>query len=125
MNYILGMCERLKGSPIPPVYTSHTSRLLVFYLVFLPLALHGAQMKKLVTVIIASIVSYAMLGLDEISHVLEQPFFLMPLQELSRNMMMDVGDAFVCQPPSDLSIKQENFVYPIRDDNDRLKPSYW
>ncbi len=102
MNYILGMCERLKGSPIPPVYTSHTSRLLVFYLVFLPLALLGGSSSaqtKLTTVLLTATVSYAMLGLDEISHVLEQPFRLMPLHDLSRNIMMDVADALVCRPP--------------------------
>ena len=82
------MCERLRGSPIPPVYTSHTSRLLVFYLLFLPLALHGSETRKFVTVLVTSTVSYAMLGLDEISHVLEQPFGLMPLHQLSRNICL-------------------------------------
>jgi len=118
MNYILGMCERLRGSPIPPVYTSHTSRLLVFYLLCLPLALHGSQASRLVTVLVTSTVSYAMLGLDEISHVLEQPFALMPLHQLNRHMMCDIGDAFVCRPPplgkSEVTIIEKE-----------PKPSYW
>jgi putative membrane protein len=123
MNYILGMCERLKGSPIPPVYTSHTTRLLVFYLVFLPLALHGSQVKKLVTVLVTSTVSYAMLGLDEISHVLEQPFRLMPLHDLSRNMMLDVADPFICQPPS--FVKLELKTKEEEDQGEQQSPSYW
>ena len=121
MNYILGMCERLRGSPIPPVYTSHTSRLLVFYLLFLPLALHGSETRKFVTVLVTSTVSYAMLGLDEISHVLEQPFGLMPLHQLSRNIMFDIADSFTYQPPS--FRKSEEFGYPINED--QPKPSYW
>jgi len=128
MNYILGMCERLKGSPIPPLYTSHASRLLVFYLFFLPMALHGSLMKRNVTVLVTSAVSYAMLGLDEISHVLEQPFGLMPLQEISRNIMLDVADAFICQPPSFVEkpelMKEEHFTYPYNQ-TERPPPSYW
>jgi len=134
MNYILGMCERLRGSPIPPVYTSHTSRLLVFYLMCLPLALHGLQMKKAVTLLVTASIGYTMLGLDEISHTLEQPFRLMPLHQLSRNMMMDVGDAFVCQPPNlkvtdampigNISHSKEEVVhYPYNENN--TQPEYW
>ena len=128
MNYILGMCERLRGSPIPPVYTTHTSRLLAFYLIFLPLALHGSQMTKLVSILVTTTVSYAMLGLDEISHILEQPFGLMPLHQLSRNIMSDIADAFVCRPPSfmtsEVKIKDENSDYRLND-SEMPPPSYW
>jgi putative membrane protein len=127
MNYIMGMCERLRGSPIPPVYTSHTSRLLVFYLVFLPIALHGAHVKNVVNVLVTTTVAFAMLGLDEISHLLEQPFNLMPIHELSRNMMLDVADAFVCQPPmlksEAIDTEEEEFLYPYDEDN--TAPAYW
>lgn len=44
-------------------------------------------------------IGFSMLGLDEISHQLEQPFRLMPLQQLSVMAMRDVADAFVCPPP--------------------------
>ena len=130
MNYILGMCERLKGSPIPPVYTSHTSRLLVFYLVFLPLALHhGSQLTGIVTVLVTTTVSYAMLGLDEISHVLEQPFRLMPLHELSRNIMLDIADAFVCRPQLQQQkpvVVSSSTVSTSNDLDDVISnPSYW
>jgi len=126
MNYILGMCERLKGSPIPPLYTSHASRLLVFYLFFLPVALHGARVTSTVNVLVTATVAYAMLGLDEISHLLEQPFQLMPMHELSRNMMLDVADAFVCQPPllkSKELMEEEEFLYPYDENN--TAPEYW
>jgi len=99
LNYVYGMCERLSGSPVPPLYTSHTTRLLVFYLLCMPLALHGMAMKKTVTVLVSAAVGYTMLGLDEISHVLEEPFRLMPLHYISRNVMLDVVDAFVRRPP--------------------------
>jgi len=101
LNHCITTTERIRNSPIPPLYTSHTGRLLVFYLFFLPLALRGGNMLNgWGTVLTTSAVSYTMLGLDEISHLLEQPFKLMPLYHLSKNSMRDVGDAIVCQPPS-------------------------
>eukprot|EP00588_Corethron_pennatum_P022710 CAMPEP_0194337316 /NCGR_PEP_ID=MMETSP0171-20130528/75920_1 /TAXON_ID=218684 /ORGANISM="Corethron pennatum, Strain L29A3" /LENGTH=120 /DNA_ID=CAMNT_0039101067 /DNA_START=100 /DNA_END=459 /DNA_ORIENTATION=- len=72
MNYILAMCKCLRGSPMPPVYMLHASWLLAFYMLCLPLALHGSRAGG-ATVLVASAVLYAMLGLDKISHVLEQP----------------------------------------------------
>lgn len=98
LNRVLGMCERIKGSMIPPVYTSHAGRLLVFYLMFLPLALHGTLSAPL-TVLVTTMVGYSMLGLDEISHTLECPFRLMPLHQQSGNAMMDSMEAFVKRPP--------------------------
>ena len=114
MNYVVGMCERLKGSPIPPAYTSHASRLMMFYLISLPVALHGTHLGNAVSssstfrtllaimhppvTIVTAAVSYAMLGLDEISHVLELPFRLMPMHQISRNIMLDAVDALRCQP---------------------------
>jgi predicted membrane chloride channel (bestrophin family) len=99
----------------------------VFYLFFLPVALSAANVKNIVNVLVAVAVAYAMLGLDEISHLLEQPFQLMPIHELSRNMMVDVADAFVCQPPllkakSELQ-EEEEFLYPFDENN--TAPAYW
>lgn len=105
MNFILGMCARIRGSPIPPVYTSHLSRLLVFYLMFLPLALFSqtvspSDMVPIIAIVVSMTVGFAMLGLDEISHLLEQPFQVMPLHALSKEMTLDIADTFILQPPS-------------------------
>ena len=144
MNYIVGMCERLRGSPIPPAYTSHASRLLMFYLTSLPPALHGAHFGNalsssttfrpllatimripITTIVITAVVSYAMLGLDEISHVLEQPFRLMPIREISQNIMLDAVDAFRCQPhdlkPGTVT-ESESSHFPEELNN---PPIYW
>jgi len=53
LNRVFGICERLRGSPIPPVYTAHTSRLLIFYLFMLPCALLG-QVERGIVVIAAT-----------------------------------------------------------------------
>lgn len=101
LNQCIMVCERIRASPIPPLYTAHAGRLLMFYLFFLPLALRGSSLLNNVgTILTTTVVSYAMLGLDEISHILEEPFRLMPLYHLSKNSMKDVADALVCLPPS-------------------------
>ena len=41
-----------------------------------------------------------MLGLDEISHLHEQPFKVAPLFNLCKNSMRDVADAFCIREPS-------------------------
>ena len=69
LNHCIMTCERLLASPIPPLYTAHTGRLLIFYLFFLPLALTDV-LSGFATVVTTAAVGYAMLGLDEISHML-------------------------------------------------------
>lgn len=44
-------------------------------------------------------VGFAMLGLDELSHLCEQPFKFMPLYQISKRSMMAVADSFTCRPP--------------------------
>jgi len=118
MNYIVGMCERIKGSCIPPMYTSHASELLVFYLLVLPFALTGSSLSNAVAAVVSSVVAFGMLGLDEISHVLEQPFGLMPLYQQSKNLMMEVSDTVICQAPQLGSSSDGNT-------QDEKNPEYW
>jgi predicted membrane chloride channel (bestrophin family) len=100
LNHCLMTTERIRASPIPPLYTSHTGRLLMFYLFFLPPALCGSgMMNGWATLLTTAATAYAMLGLDEISFLLEQPFRLMPLFQLCKNSMMDVADTAVIRIP--------------------------
>uniref|UniRef100_A0A7S4JU60 Bestrophin homolog n=1 Tax=Odontella aurita TaxID=265563 RepID=A0A7S4JU60_9STRA len=109
LNGALTTTERIQASPFPRLYTAHTSRLLTFYLFFLPLALRGGGvLGDVATVFTTAAVGYTMLGLDEISHLIEQPFHLMPLWQLCKNSMKDVGDAVVCLPPKLDAIEDED-----------------
>lgn len=120
LNHCIMTTERIRASPIPPLYTAHAGRLLIFYLFFLPLALRGSGMLNgLATIITSAATAFAMLGLDEISHLLEQPFRLMPLYHLSKNAMKDVGDALVCMPPPLPGSEDQTIEYIVHP------PPYW
>jgi len=129
LDHALMTCDRICASPIPPLYTSHTTRLLMFYLAFLPLALHKSSLRGFVTFLVSSVVGYTMLGLDEISHILEQPFRVMPLLQLSKYSMLDVGDAMVFQPPSiEKSLSQlggEPVLVQDSQHGNGINPTYW
>jgi Bestrophin, RFP-TM, chloride channel len=116
---VITTTERLRASPIPPVYSFNVTRLMSLYLLCLPLALIGIEPSRTVTLFMTALVGYAMFGLDEVSHWLEQPFRLMPLYQLSKVSMLDVSDAFVAPPPplSSRTVGQQSIA--------TKKPAYW
>jgi ion channel-forming bestrophin family protein len=101
LDAVITVGERIRSTPIPPIYAGHSTRLMMLYLFFLPLALLGASMNGISTIAVTMVVGYAMLGLDEMSHMFEQPFRFMPLHQLARVSTLDVADAF-CRPPPPL-----------------------
>ena len=101
MDQIIMLSERLVASPIPPLFTTHAARLLMFYLFFLPVALHSTgSLNRVGIYVTMAAVGFAMLGLDEISFLMEQPFKLAPIYHLCKNAMRDVADAFCLPVPS-------------------------
>jgi len=108
---------RIRASPIPTLYTSHTTRLLLFYLFCLPPALHMSGLDVLMTTLVSMVTGFAMLGLDEISHIFEQPFRVIPMYQMSKRSMMAVADSFTCRPPTLVGekIDEEHSNLPQRD----------
>jgi predicted membrane chloride channel (bestrophin family) len=111
--------ERIRASPVPPVYNAHATRLMLFYLFCLPMALLGSAMDSVAAIVVTMVVGFAMLGLDELSHMFEQPFKFMPLYQLSKVSMIDVADAF-CRPPPPLDVDDESTAIVKK-----AKPMYW
>lgn len=100
LSEVITSTGRIRASPIPTLYTSHSSRLLLFYMFCLPPALHLSGLDVIMTTVLSMVVGFAMFGLDEISHLFEQPFRVIPMYQMSKRSMQAVADCFTCRPPS-------------------------
>merc|ERR1719331_3603182 len=78
----VGACERIFKSPIPLVYTRHTSRFVGAWLALLPLALWGADpsWNHLATVPSAFTIAFFLLGVEELGMQIEEPFGILPIE---------------------------------------------
>jgi len=88
----VGVMTRILGSPIPPTYTRHTSRVLCLYLCFLPLALIGSGVSPIALVITVALTSYVLIGIDEMGLEMEHPFPIFPMQALATTMQKNIVD---------------------------------
>ena len=84
----LGSNERLATSPVPRFYTRHTRRFLHFWLILVPLGLwapfenswnHGG------CVFATFVISAFLLGIEELSIQLEEPFSVLPMHGMTNN----------------------------------------
>eukprot|EP00639_Heterosigma_akashiwo_P033807 CAMPEP_0194743920 /NCGR_PEP_ID=MMETSP0296-20130528/100575_1 /TAXON_ID=39354 /ORGANISM="Heterosigma akashiwo, Strain CCMP2393" /LENGTH=449 /DNA_ID=CAMNT_0039655995 /DNA_START=201 /DNA_END=1550 /DNA_ORIENTATION=+ len=81
----VGACERIFKTPLPLVYTRHTARFLMGWLLFLPLALAPAMgpagsAAQWLTVPASAAVAFFLSGVEEIGVQLEEPFGVLPLE---------------------------------------------
>jgi predicted membrane chloride channel (bestrophin family) len=76
----VGTCERIIRTPIPLSYTRHTSRFMVIWLSALPLGLWSSC--GFATVPLTVTIAFLLLGIDEIGVQIEEPFGLLPLDDL-------------------------------------------
>uniref|UniRef100_A0A7S4J646 Bestrophin homolog n=1 Tax=Odontella aurita TaxID=265563 RepID=A0A7S4J646_9STRA len=90
LDSVTGICNRILTSPIPPTYTRHTSRVLCLYLFLLPLALTGLGVSSTATVILTSLTSYVLIGIDEIGVEVEHVFPLLPMHGLAAAVQRSV-----------------------------------
>jgi putative membrane protein len=92
---IQGGCERIRNTPLPPVYTDIGHKIVLVFCILLPFGLVrdlGPLMPPAVLVI-----AFAFLLLSRISQLLENPFSLrpndLPLTSLCRVIEIDLRDA--------------------------------
>ena len=85
LETVVGTCNRILGSPIPPTFSRMTSRLLCLYLLVLPFALLGfsSNVSPVAVVLTSTLTAYVLCGIDEIGVELEHPFPIMPMQHMS------------------------------------------
>ena len=68
----LGACERIIKTPVPLAYSIHLKQLVLIYCLSLPFQMVGAFLW--LTGPIVALISFALLGLEEISREMENPF---------------------------------------------------
>jgi len=93
LEMALGTCKRILGSPIPPTYTRHLSRVLVLYLFLLPFGFVG-NVSPVAVLLNVALTAYITIGLDEISVEIEHPFPLLPLFHLSKALQQNVANQY-------------------------------
>jgi len=76
LSHLLGVCERIRFTPIPWVYNIHTKFVLVFFLLLTPLAMfHEDPLPSIGQIVIfMGILSYAFLGLEDLASKVQNPF---------------------------------------------------
>jgi len=97
----LGICERIKRTPIPLAYAIHLKQLLVMYCFSLPFqtveALHWA------TGPVTALVGFTLLGVEEIALQIEDPFGRdpndLPLDAICQVMLRNIEDLMALPPP--------------------------
>ena len=91
----LGVCDRIFSSPVPLVYTRHTTRFLGFWTLALPLGLWDAFNSSWnhVEVIPASLlISFFLYGIEELATQLEEPFSILPMDVFVQGIRMASED---------------------------------
>jgi putative membrane protein len=68
----IGACERIQDTPLPFAYVVHLRRALMLFLLTLPFALVNPF--GWATIIYTALISYVLLGIDEIGVEIENPF---------------------------------------------------
>ncbi|KAL4435582.1 hypothetical protein ABPG77_002545 [Micractinium sp. CCAP 211/92] len=76
----VGCCERILRQPIPPGYSRHTQRFLIVFLTFLPVAFW--PLFGWATLPIMAVLSFLLLAIENIGVHLEEPFRVLPLNQM-------------------------------------------
>jgi putative membrane protein len=99
---VVGICERILTTPIPLAYSIHLKQLLLIYCLSLPFQMVGQL--EWMTAPIVSLISFTLLGIEEIGIQIEDPFGHdandLPLDRICNNMMRNIEDLIVVSDKS-------------------------
>ena len=78
----VGACERIFKTPIPVIYTRHTSRYVGLWLGLLPFAIWGVDpsWNHLITIPSCMVITFFLLGIEELGLQIEEPFSILPME---------------------------------------------
>ncbi len=94
---VVGICERILKTPIPLAYAIHLKQLLLIYCLSLPFQM-VAQLEWM-TAPIVTLISFTLLGIEEIGIQIEDPFGHdsndLPLDNICSAMLRNIEDLFI------------------------------
>ena len=103
-------CERIYTAPIPLMYTRHTARFLLIWLLTVPMCLYNefSLYQKWMVPLISFLHAIFLFGIEELGVQIEEPFSILPLanicsdiQRSGEDMLHDTGiDWFIHPIPS-------------------------
>lgn len=101
MGDLVGGCERIKNTPIPLAYTLHLRRIILLYVMTLPLGLvHDYQWW---TIPVTLITFYIMAGIEYIGEEIEEPFGRdendLPVSTISARICSGIASALEVENP--------------------------
>ncbi|MEB3339244.1 bestrophin family ion channel [Okeania sp.] len=106
----LGVCERILKTPIPPAYAIHLKHLLFLYCFALPFQL-VAQLSWM-TIPAVGVISFTLLGIEEIGIEIENPFGYdpndLPLDQMCDKLLLDIKELFTSDSCKKYSVDVEN-----------------
>lgn len=107
-------CDRIYSTPIPLVYTRHTARFLLIWLLTVPVALYHefSFNQKWMVPIIAFLNSIFLFGIEELGVQIEEPFSILPLSNICLDIQR-VGEEALNQV--NLSWRQKTSIPQKRD----------
>jgi ion channel-forming bestrophin family protein len=90
----IGACERIQNTPIPLAYAIHLKQLLLIYCLSLPFQM--VEQVGWLTPIIVVLISFTLLGIEEIGIQIEDPFGQdandLPLDRICNNILRNLKD---------------------------------
>jgi putative membrane protein len=91
---VVGVCERILRTPIPLAYSIHLKQLLMIYCLSLPFQM--VEQLQWITAPIVALISFTLLGIEEIGIQIEDPFGHdandLPLDNICNTMMRNIED---------------------------------
>ena len=97
---VQGGCERIKNTPLPPIYTFFAYRLMIAFCCLVPLGLVSTL--HWFTPEVSFLIAFAFLALNHISHQIETPFAMrdndLPLTALCRAIEIDLRERVSATP---------------------------
>lgn len=101
MGDLVGGMERIKGTPIPLAYTLHLRRIILLYVMTLPLGLVHDYLWWTIPVVMVTF--YIMAGIEYIGEEIEEPFGRdendLPMSKLSARICASIACALEVQNP--------------------------